>query len=99
MGRNKAQTSSVARPADLGGVFPRHAADISGSRGEPHEAQVFADAPAVARGEQVDQPAEEGSHRVIRPERQVGERAKEEFQLKDGGRLAFAKIDSCAIVG
>jgi hypothetical protein len=36
---------------------------------------------------------------VIRPERQVGERAKEEFQLKDGGRLAFAKIDSCAIVG
>jgi len=29
----------------------------------------------------------------------VGERAKEEFQLKDGGRLAFAKIASCAIAG
>jgi S-adenosylmethionine synthetase len=29
----------------------------------------------------------------------VGERAKEPFQLKDGGRVAFAKIACCAIVG
>ncbi len=76
----------LGRPlADLGGVFPRHATGIPGSRGEPRQAQVFADAPAVARGEPVNEAAQECSHRMIRPQRQVGERSKEEFQLKDGG--------------
>ena len=73
--------------ADLGGVRPCEAADRGARPGEPAGDDVVEDARAIARREQVNEAAEKGAERVVRPKRQPGERAKKGFQMTGGRAL------------
>ncbi len=85
--------------ADLGGVLTRGALHVGVRSADTARAQVLARSGAETGRQGVDQAAQEGTQRLIGPERQPREQSENEFHGGVGWSAVFAKMSRLATEG